>query len=224
MWCVPELNDEFIERMEDLLQLHEKPLDPTQPVICLDERPTPLREDARPSQRRPDGSRRRDSEYKRHGVANVFGVVEPRAGRHFTRATKNRKSPAFARVVRDIVRAYPRAETIHLVMDNASSHTQAALTKTFGEAEAARIWDRLTVHYTPKHGSWLNPAECELSIYVRQCLGSRRLGSLSVLKQETAAWNRHANRNRITIDWNFSVADARRKFGYRRPKTKLSKD
>ena len=224
MWCIPELNGEFIERMEDLLKLYEKPLLPTEPVVCLDERPTPLRQDKRPAQRRSDASRRRDAEYVRHGVANVFGVVEPRAGRHFTRATKDRKSPAFARVVRDIARAYPDAKRIHLVVDNASTHTETALAKTFGEVEAKRIWSRFNVHYTPKHGSWLNQAECELSIYVRQCLGKRRIDSLSLLKRETSAWNRHANRSHITIDWKFTVAKARKKFRYKRPGTSRSED
>ncbi len=126
--------------------------------------------------------------------------------------------------MRDIERAYPKAKTIHLVMDNLSTHTKNSLIKTFGNEEATRIWSRFSMHYTPKHGSWLNQAECELSICVRQCLGKRRIGSLALLKKETAAWNRHANRRRITIDWKFSVKQAREKFGYRRRKTSLSED
>lgn len=223
MWCIPHLDDEFVERMEDVLELYEKALDPKEPVVCLDERPTPLRQDARPSKRCDNATLHRDAEYKRKGVANIFGVVEPRAGRHLTRATKDRKSAAFARLVRDIERAYPKAKTIHLVMDNLSTHTKNALIKTFGEREATRIWRRFSIHYTPKHGSWLNQAECELSIYVRQCLGKRRIESLALLKKETAAWNRHANRKRITIDWKFSVKQAREKFGYHGPKTSLSR-
>ena len=101
MWCIGELDDEFIWRMEDILGLYERPLDPFQPVVCLDERPTPLRRDKRPVQRRGDGSGRRDAEYVRCGVANVFGAVEPKAGRHLTRATRDRKSPAFASLPKD---------------------------------------------------------------------------------------------------------------------------
>ncbi len=210
--------------MEDVLALYEKPYDPTQPVVCLDERPTPLREDARPAQRQKDGSLRRDAEYIRHGVANVFGVVEAKAGRHFTCATKNRKKPAFARMIRRIERAYPSVDTIHLVMDNLSSHTIRPLLETFGQEEGTRIWSRFTIHYTPKHGSWLNQAECELSIYVRQCLGSRRLATLTQLRTETRAWNRRANRNKLTIDWKFGVREARRKFKYKRLNISRSKD
>jgi hypothetical protein len=224
MWCVPELDAEFIERMEDLLNLYERPHNPKEPVVCLDERPTPLRADARPVLTRRDASRLRDSEYVRHGVANVFGVVEPKAGRHFTRATPDRKNPAVAVTLRDVTRAYPDADTIHLVMDNASTHTRKALTDRFGLVEGQRIWERFSVHYTPKHGSWLNQAEIELSIYVRQCLGSRRIPSYLVLRSETAAWNRRANRNRITIDWKFTARDARRKFKYRRLRTSRSED
>jgi transposase len=223
MWCIPELNDEYIRCMEDVLALYEKPYKPAEPVVCLDERPTPLRADERPTRRNKDGSAYRDSEYSRHGVANVFGVVEPKAGRHFTRATKNRKKPAFARMIRTIERAYPQAKTIHLVMDNLSSHTATPLKEVFGEKEGSRIWSRFTVHYTPKHGSWLNQAECELSIYVRQCLGRRRLETLSELREQTTAWNRRANRSKITIDWKFGVCEARRKFKYKRLKTSRSR-
>jgi hypothetical protein len=224
MWCIPELTDEFIERMEDVLNLYERPYNTDEPVVCMDERPTPLHEDARPVQVQKDGSRHRDSEYVRHGVANVFAVVEPKAGRHLTRATPNRKNPAVARTLRDIERAYPEAETIHLVFDNASTHTEKALTDTFGSEEGRRIWQRFTVHHTPKHGSWLNQAETELSIFVRQCLGHRRIESLPVLRSETAAWNRRANRNKMTIDWKFTTRAARKKLKYKRLKTSRSKD
>jgi transposase len=224
MWCIPKLTDEFVERMEDLLSLYEKSYDETEPVVCLDERPTPLRGDLRPPKTKADGSKQLDSEYVRHGVANVFGVVEPKAGRHFTRATKNRKKPAFARMIRDIERDYPNAKTIHLVMDNLSSHTSTPLIEAFGEREGRRIWSRFTVHYTPKHGSWLNQAECELSIYVTQCLGKRRIHNLDELRRQTAAWNRRANRQKLTIDWKFTVRDARRKFNYRGRNTSRSRD
>ena len=127
-----------------------------------------------------------------------------------------------AQMIRAIERAYPKAKTIHLVMDNLSSHTVRPLKESFGEDEGSRIWSRFTVHYTPKHGSWLNQAECELSIYARQCLGKRRIASLPELRAQTAAWNRRANRNKLTIDWKFGVRQARKKFKYTGLKTSRS--
>ena len=126
-------------------------------------------------------------------------------------------------MVRAIERAYPDAKTIHLVMENLSTHTERPLKEAYGEEEGKRIWSRFTVHYTPKHGSWLNQAECELSIFVRQCLGKRRIATLSELRTQTAAWNRRANRNKLTIDWKFGVSDARKTFRYRGLKNYRSK-
>lgn len=222
MWCIPELTDEFIECMEDVLTLYEKPYDPVEPVVCLDERPTPLRSDVRDVRYRRDESRQRDSEYVRHGVANVFGVVEPKAGRHFTRATRNRKGPAVAKMLQRVADAYPKAKTIHLVVDNASTHSETSLIKTYGPTQGRALWRRFTVHYTPKHGSWLNQAEIELSVYVRQCLGGQRIDTLQMLRRETTAWSRRANRNRLVIDWKFTVQDARRKLRYRPLRTSRS--
>lgn len=216
MWCIPRLDEEFVERMEDLLTLYAKPLDPMEPVVCLDEKPVQCLDDKRQTVRVRNGSYRRDYEYVRRGTANVFCAVEPKAGRHFTRATPNRKKPAFARMARRLARAYPYARTIHLVMDNLSTHTERALTDTFGDVEGKEIWSRFTVHYTPKHGSWLDQAEIEVSIFSRQCLGTRRIGSFKLLRAETAAWRRRVDQQRLKIDWKFTVKDARLKFGYSR--------
>jgi hypothetical protein len=223
MWCIPHLDDEFVERMEDLLTLYGKPLDPSEPVVCLDEKPVQCLDDKRQTIRVRNGSVRRDYEYIRRGTVNVFCAVEPKAGRHFTNATPNRKMPAFARMLRDLARAYPTAMTIHLVMDNLSTHTKKALVETFGPDKGEALWSRFTVHYTPKHGSWLDQAEIEISIYSRQCLGKRRIGSLAQLRTETAAWRRRVNRNRLTIDWKFAVGDARRKFRYSRRRGKITR-
>ena len=226
MWCVPELNEEFVERMEDVLTLYEKPYNELEPVVCLDEKPVQCLEDKRRTVRVRNGSVRRDYEYVRRGTANVFCAVEPKAGRHFTKVTKTRKNPDFARMLRDIARAYPTVRTIHLVMDNLSTHTPAALEQTFGETEGRKLWSRFTIHYTPKHGSWLDQAEIEIGIYSQQCLGRRRISSLSELRSETRAWKRRVNRNKLTFDWKFTVKDARKKFRYRRNKriTFLSRD
>lgn len=222
MWCIPHLDEEFVERMEDLLALYERPLDRMEPVVCLDEKPVQCLDDKRQTIRVRNGSYRRDYEYIRRGTANVFCVVEPKAGRHFTRATSNRKKPAFARMLRRLANAYPDVRTIHLVMDNLSTHTKKALTDTFGVCEGEKLWSRFTVHYTPKHGSWLDQAEIEVSIFSRQCLGKRRIGSLRELRAETAAWRRRVDRQRLTIDWKFTVADARRKFRYSRRRGKIT--
>ncbi len=124
-------------------------------------------------------------------------------------------------MVRRLAKAYPDARTIHLVMDNLSTHTERALTDTFGHVEGKGLWSRFTVHYTPKHGSWLDQAEIEVSIFSRQCLGKRRIGSFRQLRAETAAWRRRVDRQHLKIDWKFTVKDARKKFRYFRRKGKF---
>jgi transposase len=223
MWCVAELNSEYIARMEDVLAIYEKPLSEAEPVVCVDEKPVMLHADVRPARpMRPGRILRRDSEYKRCGTANVFCGVQPKAGRHFTKATPTRCSAEFADYLLEIVASYPKAETIHLVMDNLSSHRRKALVERFGEKIGGWLWNRFTVHYTPKHGSWLDQAEIEISLFSRQCLGQRRIPSLSYLRREAKAWNRKMNRNRVTIDWQFTRRKARKKFGYKRNFFKLS--
>jgi transposase len=142
--------------------------------------------------------------------------VEPKAGRHFTRVTPDRSSPEFADYLLEIAEHYPAADTIHLVMDNLSSHTRKAVVQRFGERDGDWLWNRFTVHYTPKHGSWLNQAEIEISLFSRQCLGQRRIPSLGDLRREARAWNRRMNRHGVTIDWRFTCRKARRKFSYKR--------
>ena len=211
-----ELDEQYIARMEDVLAMYEKPFSEQEPVVCVDEKPVVLHSDVRPTRpMRPGRVLRRDSEYKREGTANVFCGVEPKRGKHFTKATANRSSPEFADYLLEIVAAYPYADTIHLVMDNLSSHTRTALVQRFGENIGGLLWDRFTVHYTPKHGSWLNQAEIEISLFARQCLGRRRIPSLRQLQQEARAWNRNMNRDRVTINWQFTRRKARRKFGYK---------
>jgi|SRR5690606_15484146 len=220
MWCVPELTDEYIERMEDVLAIYERPYDSWEPVVCLDEKPVPLRDDVRPTSRANDASLRRDAEYRRCGTANLFGVVEPKGGRHFTRVTKNRDRFEFAKMMRLVERAYPIATKIHLILDNASTHSRKAVVDMYGEREAERIWSRFEVHYTPKHGSWLNQAEIELSLISRECMGSSRFSSARELRKRAGAWNRDANRNRRTIEWRFTRRKARATFGYDRPRSR----
>lgn len=218
-----ELNADYIQRMEDVLAVYEKPYNPAEPVVCLDEKPVSLHADVRaPIPAKPGKVAKRDNEYKRCGTANVFGVVEPKAGRHFTIATPNRSAFQFAQVVYRLALKYPEAKTVHLVMDNLNTHCRKSVTDVYGEETGGEIWDRFTIHYTPKHGSWLDQAEIELSMFSRQCLGKRRISDLTVLQQETKAWNREANRARTTINWQFTRRKARQTFHYQKPPRRRS--
>jgi DDE superfamily endonuclease len=215
MWCIPALDADYVRKMEDVLAVYEKPYKASEPVVCLDEKPICLHADVRAAlPARPGQIAKRDSEYKRCGTANVFCAVEPKAGRHFTFPTPNRSGPEWARVLERIIGSYPFARTIHLVMDNLNIHCRKTLADHFGEEWGDYLWNRLTAHYTPKHGSWLNQAEIEISLFARQCLGTRRIPTLAQLQSEARSWNRKVNREKLTIDWQFTRKAARQKFGY----------
>ena len=154
MWAVADLDDDYIAKMEDVLATYEKPYDPQQPVVCLDEKPVTLHADVRPaSPARPGREARRDNEYERCGTANVFCAVEPKAGRHFTFPTPDRSAFEFAQVAVTLALAYPTAKTIHLVMDNLNIHSRKSLIHVYGAEMAAEVWNRFTIHHTPTHGS-----------------------------------------------------------------------
>jgi len=149
--------------MENVLDLLAKPVNEREPVVALDERPVQLLDSARPgTPMAPGRLARRDYEYVRHGTANVFCIVAPKVGGHLTHATRNRKAPRFADAMKRIAAAFPSAKTIHVVMDNLNTHCEKSLIDAFGALEGRRLWRRFTVHYTPKHASWLNPAEIEV--------------------------------------------------------------
>jgi hypothetical protein len=216
MWCVAELNEEYIAKLEDVLETYERCYDPQVPVVCLDEKPVTLHADVRPASAAVPGREARwDSEYKRCGTANVFCAVEPKAGRHFTFPTPDRSAVQFAQVVFELALQYPEAKTIHLVMDNLNIHRRKSLTDLFGQELGGEVWDRFTVHYTPLHGSWLNQAEIEIGMFSRQCLGVRRIPDLKTLRREARSWNRRTNRAQTKINWKFDRKTARRKFGYK---------
>ena len=207
MWCVAEVDQAYLERMDDVLKTYEKPYHPQEPVVCLDEKPIVLHRDLRPgTPSQPHHPGKRDYEYERCGTANVFCAVEPLAGRHFTWPTPNRCGKQFAKILKRLAHAYPNAKTIHLVMDNLSTHARSSLVRHVGPAEADAIWNRFTIHFTPKHASWLNQAEIEISIFARQCLGSRRIASLPILRTESSAWNRSVNCQRLKINWTSPVS------------------
>jgi len=224
MWVVADLDDDYIAMIEDVLKTYDRPYNPEQPVVCLDEKPVSLHADVRPtSPAVPGREARRDNEYKRCGTANVFCAVEPKAGRHFTFPTPDRSGFEFARVIVSLALEYWDAKTIHLIVDNLNIHRQKMLSDVFGVEMATQVWDRFTIHYTPTHGSWLNQAEIEIGLFARQCLGKRRIADLPTLCRDARAWKRRMNRNRIKINWKFDRKTARRKFGYERNLVKRSK-
>ena len=224
MWVVADLDDEYIAKMEDVLELYERPYDAQQPVVCLDEKPVTLHADLRPASAAvPGREARRDNEYERRGTANVFCAVEPQAGRHFTFATPDRSALEFAQVAFQIALEYVDVKTIHLVLDNLNIHCCKSLIELYGAEFGSEIWGRFTVHYTPTHGSWLNQAEIEIGMFTRQCLGRRRIPDLKTLRRESRAWNRGINRARTKIKWLFDRKTARQKFGYKSQSFKRSK-
>jgi len=215
MWCVPTLDAEYIARMEALLGLYEQALDPRRPVVCLDEKPVQLLQDARAGKAlRPGRCTIRDYEYVRHSTANIFCAVEPKAGKHMIKATADRKAAAFAEMLREVARQYPRAKVIRLVLDNLNTHTAKSLIARFGECQGRALWRRFKIYYTPKHGSWLNQAEIEISLLSRQGLGGDRIASIDALAHRCDRWQAQANANRIRINWGFTRSKARNKFRY----------
>jgi len=203
--------------MEDVLKAYEKPYNRAEPVVCLDEKPVSLHAEVRPSRpARPGHLAKRDGEYERRGTANVFCAVEPKAGRHFTFATPGRSGFEFAKVIFQLALRYAEANKIHLVLDNLNIHRRKSLTDALGAEVGAEVWSRFTVHYTPRHGSWLNQAEIEIGLFARQCLGKRRMPDLKYLQRESKAWNRRMNRDKVTIDWRFTRKKARETFRYLR--------
>lgn len=198
--------------MEDVLDLYQEPYDPLRPVVCFDEVPYQLIGETRtPLSPAPGRRERFDYEYRRCGTANLFMLVEPLKGWRHVDVTERRTNADFAHQMRDIADVhYPGAEKIRIVLDNLSTHTGAALYETFEPAEARRILRKLEFHYTPKHGSWLNMAEIEISVLGRQCL-RQRIDSAERLAAETLAWESARNATGAQITWRFTVQDARTK-------------
>ena len=206
----PKANAGFVAAMEDVLEVYALPYDERRPVVCMDEGGKQLIGEVRPPLPvRPGSPQREDYEYKREGMANLFMVFEPLAGGRRVEVTERKTNQDFARLIRRLVDEwYPGAEKVVLVLDNLSTHGPAALYETFEPAEARRLVERLEIHYTPKHGSWLNVAEMELSVLARQCL-DRRIPDLEALRREVAAWVAARNAAVAKVDWQFTTADAR---------------
>jgi len=204
--------------MEDVLDVYRRPYDQLRPQVCLDETSKQLLASVREGQpMNPGRVEREDYEYERHGVSNLFLWCEPLAGRRHVEVTDRRTKLDWAQVVKDLVdKHYPEAERIVLVMDNLNIHTPAALYEAFVPEEAKRIVDRLEIHHTPKHGSCLAMAEIELSALSRQCL-DRRITDQETLTAEVASWEQERNNAHVTVDWQFTAADARVKLKHLYP-------
>jgi hypothetical protein len=203
--------------MEDVLDLYAEPYDPRRPVVCFDEKPLQLLEETRqPRPVAPGQPAQVDYEYRRKGTANLFLAVEPLAGWRKVTATERRTKVDFAEQLKALSEHYADAERIRIVLDNLSTHGPACLYEAFPPEEARRLVRRLEFHYTPKHGSWLNMAEIELSVLSGQCL-DRRLPDLEILAQETAAWVARRNDEKAMIAWRFTVRDARRRLSHLYP-------
>ena len=206
----PEQNAEFVYHMEDVLDLYTRPLDPKRPLVTVDELPKQLIGETRPSLSAEPGTPERiDYEYVRNGVANIFVVCEPLLGtRQFT-VTAHRTKEDWAHLIKDVVDVrHPDAEKVVLVCDQLNTHHPASLYETFPPAEAKRIVNKLEIHYTPKHGSWLNIAEIELSILARQCL-DRRIPNVQTLTQEVHAHQMTRDALGCKVNWRFTAENAR---------------
>ena len=219
----PKANADFVCALEDVLEVYTRPYDPQRPMVCLDESSKQLVKETRcPIPARPGQPRRVDYEYERNGTANLFMVFEPLAGRRHVKVTDRRTTADFAEVVRQLVdKWYPKAEKIVLVMDNLNTHKAASLYEVFEPKEARRLLERLEIHYTPKHGSWLDMAETELGVLSTQCL-DRRIPDKTTLRSEVAAWEKSRNKARSKINWRFTTKDARIKLKRLYPSIQVS--
>ena len=205
--------------MEDILDVYEMPYNPKRPVVCMDEKAYQLLGEARkPLPMRPGNDRKVDCEYTRNGTCSIFAFIEPLGGKHHVSVREHRRATYWAEEIKYLVDVmYPEAEKIVLVMDNLNTHKPASLYKKYPAVEARRIIKRLEIHYTPKHGSWLDIAEIELNVMTRQCL-SHRIGDINTLHKELSAWEIERNATAAKVNWQFKTTDARIKLKSLYPK------
>lgn len=211
-WVIPpEHNGEFVAQMEQVLDAYKRPYDPLRPLVCMDESPRQLIRATRLSLvAEPGRVEREDYEYERCGVCNVFMAMEPLAGKRLVRVTERKTRTDWAEFLEEIATRYEHAERITLVMDNLNTHTPGSLYEAFTPSKAKALWERFEFIYTPKHGSWLNMAEIELNVLIRQCL-SRRMESPGQMSSEVNAWQAQRNTMGAKIDWQFTTDNARTK-------------
>lgn len=218
MWCIPKVTEEFIKRMEDVLTLYALPRNEKEPVLCFDEKSKELHKDSHKLKQctKKGELRKRDYEYIRNGISNIFMTVEPRKGFRSTRVTTRRTRLDFAHEIKRIVELphYINTTMIHFVLDNLNTHNEKSLIETFGKEESDRLMKRITIHHTPKHASWLNMAEIELSVMERQCT-KKRIATRHSLSKELGFWEERRNEKKEMITWKFTVDDAKKVFKYR---------
>jgi transposase len=219
MWCIPQVDADYVARMEDVLDLYAEAPDSKRPVVCFDERPMQLIGEVRqPIPAAPGQVQRYDCEYRRNGTANLFVFLDVNRPWRKVKVTERRTAQDFATCMRDLTDIhYPDAERIRVVLDNLSTHSAGALYQTFPADEARRVLRRLEFHYVPKHASWLNMVEIEIGVLVGQCI-NRRIDSYARLVVETAAWQKRRNAARARINWMFTTEKARAKMGRAYPK------
>jgi transposase len=219
MWCIPQVDADYVARMEDVLDLYAEPPDPQRPVVCFDESPIQLIGEVRqPIPSKPGQIERYDCEYRRNGTANLFVFLDVHRPWRKVKVTERRAAEDFAACMRELTDLhYPDAERIRVVLDNLSTHSAGALYQTFPACEARRVLRRLEFHYVPKHASWLNMVEIEIGVLATQCL-DRRIESRSQLAAEIAAWETQRNAAGARIKWMFTIDKARAKMGRAYPR------
>ena len=211
MWCIPpKANAAFACAMEDVLETYTRPADPQRPLICMDETNKQLlSEPLAPQPPQPGRVAREDFHYEREGVANLFMFFAPLLGQRWVKVTEQRTASVWAETMREVADTlYPQAEKIVVVLDNLNTHSPASFYQAFPPVEARRLVERFEFHFTPKHGSWLNIAEIELSVLIRQCLAGR-IPSPEVLAQQIEAWQTERNARNVKVHWHFTTQDAR---------------
>lgn len=218
-WCIPkEQNADFAACMEDVLEVYSRPYDEDYPVVCMDEKPLQLLADSRQGRRKSNGVLIQDSEYIRNGTCSIFMVTEPLAGYRHAKALEHRTKVDWANQMKWLAdEVYPNVKKIILVCDNLNTHDKSSFYEAFPPAEALRLSKKFEFHYTPKHGSWLDIAEIELSSLSKQCLGKRRIDNIEDLNDELEKWHSDRNAKQTGVDWQFTTDDARIKLKHLYP-------
>ena len=219
-WCIPpKQNSAFVAAMEDVLAVYARPYDPQKPVVCMDEKPFQLLDHARePLPVKPGSIEKVDNEYIRNGTCSIFIFTEPLSGWRFAQALPHRTKKDWANRIKWLLdEQYPDVEKVVIVMDNLNTHTLSSLYEAFPPQEAFRLAQRLEIHYTPKHGSWLDIAEIELSALAVQCLGKRRIPTIEDLNAELSVWHSNRNYSQKGVNWQFTNDTARDKLKYLYP-------
>lgn len=223
-WVIPPESDaEFVAHMEEVLEIYAKPYDPEHPVLCMDEQPVQLIKETRePIPATAKHPRRVDYEYERAGTANIFMFTEPLSGWREATARDSKTKVDWAREMARLLEGrFKECKTVTLVSDNLNTHTKGAFYEAFPPERARALVRRIEFCHTPKHGSWLNVAENELSSITRQCVGGRRIGDLKTLREQIAAWSNDVNSTQRGVDWQMKIDDARCKLRSVYPKIKL---